>query len=264
MRIPQCVCANWGAEGKEKEAFLLIVEKFDSPDWVQVDPELGCNYEQAMTAAETLGRMHKEFTSRQAMQELDWLPYTIADVRNAANIQSYFSFVLHWDSVKRLVNMLPPGAQDAVERLAEGGLEECLERLSEPPLTLNHGDYRPENLRFSAPGRPPAVGVFDWGSVNRSKGIADFAYFVMTSMKPEDRRKRDRELLLRYLQARGEGEKQLESSWEELRSASLVVLGLILLGRQGMTGDLARVLVGRMLRWVGEAITDWNSIELIQ
>jgi len=39
MRVPRCYCANWGKQGKENGSFALIMERFDEPDWVPVDPE---------------------------------------------------------------------------------------------------------------------------------------------------------------------------------------------------------------------------------
>jgi len=163
--------------------------------------------------------------------------------------------------------MLPPGAQATVEKMAEGGLGECFERLAQAPLCLNHGDYRPENMRFSAPGRPPAVAVFDWGLVNVARGIADFAYFVMLSQAPEERRRRERDLLARYLEARGDGSKSMDEAWEDLKSASIAILGMILMTRHGAKTGFkqgTRNMLSRMMRWVGEAITDWRSIDVVQ
>merc|ERR1712018_628561 len=109
--------------------------------------------------------MHKYYTESADLQKFPWLPATSIDIRNAGGwIQSHFARQL--GGAKALVQMLPPGAQEAVELMAECGLAECFERMLEPPVTLCHGDYRPENLRFSAPGQPSAVATFDWGLVN--------------------------------------------------------------------------------------------------
>lgn len=256
------MCANWGKPGKEREAFILIMERLDPPDYVAVDPEIGCTFEQARTALQTLGRMHRAFLNR----ALDWLPYTVFDVRNADGIQQFFRGTLHM--AQPLVEMLPPGAQKTVQAMAEGGLGESFVRLSEAPVTLCHGDYRPENLRFSAPGKPPAVGVFDWGLVNCAKGMADFGYFVMLSQPPEKRREWERDLMWAYLEARGEDpQKSMNSEWENLKSASIAILGMILMTRnftkEGSKAQTRNMLC-RMMRWVGEAIQDWRSDEVLE
>lgn len=269
MRIPQCLCANWGKEGQEREGFLLLMERLDEPDWTHVDPEVGISYEQSITAVETLGRMHKAFSEQNSkvLDEFEWLPYTLFDVRNAAGIQSYFTHVR--PAAQQLIDMLPPGARDTVERMALGGLGETFVHLAQSPVTLCHGDYRTENLRFSTPGRPKAVGVFDWGLANRAKGVTDFAYFVMVSMPPEDRRQRQDELFKRYLEERGDySDKPLEEHWKDLRNASIATLGMILMTRQGVKEaatikQATRNMLIRMMRWVGEAIQDWRSGEVL-
>merc|ERR1712176_291034 len=125
------------------------------------------------------------------------------------------------------------GAQATVDEMLDGGLGDAFERLASRPLVMNHGDFRVENLRFSAPGRPSAVAVFDWGLINLAPGMADFAYFVMLSLKPEKRRKHHDELLSRYLEVRGESTKDMKDKWEDLKYASIAILGQILMCRHG-------------------------------
>jgi len=267
MRVARCFCPNWGKAGKEKEGFILILECLGEPDWVPVDPEMGCTFEQSVAAVESLGRFHQVFASKRWQEELGSFPLTIINVDQASHIQFYFSHTLQ--QAKSLVDLLPPGAQKAAERMSHGGLVECFERLADPPVTLNHGDYRPENLRFSAPGRPAEVGVFDWGMANVARGVADFTYFLMLSMRPEDRRQREQELIERYLAARGEtGKKAVDAFREDLKPASLAILAIILCTRQGIANQSGytkgtRIMLSRMMRWVGEAIIDWNSIDVL-
>jgi len=267
LRVPCCFCANWGQKGQELAAFLLILERLDDPDWVPVDFEVGCTHTQACTAVVTLGKLHKFFEDPALQKLIEFLPITMLDIRHAGHFEIGFSHKLV--AAKSLVQMLPPGAQATVERMARGGLGECIEQLAEPPYTLCHGDYRPENMRFSAPHMPPAVAAFDWGLANRASGIMDFAYFLMLSMPPYERRAREHEMFALYLDARGQGQPD-SKSWHELKTAGIVILACMLMFRHDIRNSDkvgnnkgARNMGCRMLRWVGEAITDWRAIDVL-
>ena len=61
--------------------------------------------------------------------------------------------------------------------------------------TLVHHDCHPGNL-FWAGSEP---GFLDWQLVRMGEGISDLAYFLATALKPESRRKYEKQLLQRYL-----------------------------------------------------------------
>jgi len=61
--------------------------------------------------------------------------------------------------------------------------------------TLVHHDCHPGNL-FWNQGEP---GFLDWQLVRMGEGISDLAYFMATSLKPECRRRHEKQLLELYL-----------------------------------------------------------------
>lgn len=69
--------------------------------------------------------------------------------------------------------------------------------LSNAPQTLVHHDCHPGNLFWQ--GMEP--GFLDWQLVRLGEGVSDVAYFLATSLLPEDRCRYEAELLDRYYQA---------------------------------------------------------------
>lgn len=66
------------------------------------------------------------------------------------------------------------------------------------PQTIIHGDFRTDNLIFGgAKGKVPMATV-DWQTVAHGCGALDLAYLLTTSLEPEVRRERERELLATY------------------------------------------------------------------
>ena len=76
--------------------------------------------------------------------------------------------------------------------------ETVWEQIAAPPRTLMHGDFRLDNLLFDVEGTPEPLAVVDWQGVRRGKGVADLAYFAMSSLQPYDRREWERQLVDSY------------------------------------------------------------------
>lgn len=64
------------------------------------------------------------------------------------------------------------------------------------PRTLLHGDPHPGNT-YARPG--PATGFYDWQLARTGLWVHDVGYFVQSSLRPDDRRHHERDLLAGYL-----------------------------------------------------------------
>ena len=68
------------------------------------------------------------------------------------------------------------------------------------PVTLVHGDFRPDNFLFGvAPGAPPIM-VVDWQTLSLGVGTTDVAYLLGAAVAPERRREIEHDMLDHYLQ----------------------------------------------------------------
>lgn len=266
-RIPKCLFSS-----NKNGTVTLVLEFLGRPDWVKADLEVNqCTHRQAVSAVEILGHMHKRFSGDVLLQpELDWLTDTRFDF-GACTMQNLLVRIWHGhdsksDQVRSVVHELPKDIKIIVDWMVAGGCVECHDRLSQPPLALNHGDYHLNNLRFSAEHLSPAVAVFDWGGVHKARGIKDFGYFLLLSLSPEDRRQHQQELLLRYLEARGDAEVSVVAeSWEDLKAAAVTVLFMMLLlhfTHHDDSSTVHRKMITCITGQVVEAIVDWKVIEI--
>ena len=126
------------------------------------------------------------------------------------------------------VRVRPPPARpllDAARRMPDACVE-LLERLSEPPLTLLHGDYRLDNLFFDPGAEDPVVAI-DWQICGLGRSPYDIAYFMSQSLTPEDRKAADEQVLRTYydsLRAGGVEDYTYDQCWEDYRLGILFCL----------------------------------------
>jgi Uncharacterized oxidoreductase dhs-27 len=66
------------------------------------------------------------------------------------------------------------------------------------PTTVQHGDFRTENLLFDGRGGTVPMATVDWQMVAVGAGPLDVAYLLTTSLATEDRRDHERDLLAAY------------------------------------------------------------------
>lgn len=236
MHVPELLVANLGPEGQELDGFAVIMERLHSPKWARVDPSEGCNREQAIAAVGALGRLHGFFADDGELGAMSFLGVKPVGGEGQFEAGYAFAFLRSSGDLRR---HLTPAAHEACSRMMVGGAGRLAKRLMQPPLTLLHGDFKLENLRFSG----STVGAFDWGLVTRGRGAWDFAYFLIHGLRPQMRRQLDRDLVRAYLgqrqkaagEAKGKApliavtETLCQKFESEVRSAMLCVLGKLII-----------------------------------
>lgn len=126
-------------------------------------------------------------------------------------------------------------------------------------LTLQHGDFRLQNLLFDARSEPGRVCVLDWQTLRLGHGMADLASLLGGSLEPERRRRNERELLAFYgqaLQALGDAGSPADALWLDYRRWAVYALGstllsLVLMQDESQSEDFL-ILMRRHLRQVAD------------
>lgn len=142
---------------------------------------------------EAIARFHAAFwESTDLARHDDWLHLPNAN-------RAAFEFFVHraWKSCAARYPDLPTSGADALAALKEayGG---CLDRMSSPPITLLHGDFRLDNMFFRSDEWDEDFAVADWQLVCRGRGPWDLGHFLAGSLTPEDRARLAPSLLRRY------------------------------------------------------------------
>ena len=116
--------------------------------------------------------------------------------------------------IERYGMVMPLFLATALERLGPGlddGIIPFLERYAAnyaawvpalaEPVTLVHGDFRPDNFLFGQTGSAPPIAVVDWQTLALGRGAADVAYLIAGSLTPERRHADEDALVERYVSA---------------------------------------------------------------
>ena len=211
VRAPKCGLARFS---HLTGGVTLVLEDLRAADgWTVLDERQDAH---ALAAVETLARIHGAWhgalegdddelppppttTTRQATTARGPLPATPTRLELSPRIEAYF--VGCWRAVRARADCYPLSAAaiallDALCR--SGEYARLAQLLAQPPRTLIHGDYRPDNLRVRGTGE---VCVFDWQFASLGDGSYDLAYFLALAHAPDERRRRERALRSAYLAA---------------------------------------------------------------
>lgn len=209
VRLADCYFADFD---EDSDDFVLLLE--DLAGGRVVDQLGGCSRADAEVAVDCLAELHAGFWDDATLVDHDWLAL-LAESPLSESIADAFDD--SWGPVHALFAERIPAEVAAVgDRLATR-LPEITARLSEAPFTLNHGDYKLDNIFF---GSTSGVALCDWQMVDCARGGRDVAYFLTQSLVPEARAAWEKPLLQRYvagLESRSVEGYSLETAWQDYR-----------------------------------------------
>jgi hypothetical protein len=189
--------------------FTLLLE--DARGAEPGDQIAGCDLAQARLAIGALARLHAPVLGDDSLAGSDWLNRP-APINQALVAQLLPGLLERY------------GTRIAAEHSAL--CERFVERLDawlgdrRGPQGLVHGDFRLDNLLFGSPQGVKPLTVVDWQTVGWGGAITDAAYFIGGSLRIDDRRRHERELLGEYHEAllvHGVRSLPWELCWEEYR-----------------------------------------------
>jgi aminoglycoside/choline kinase family phosphotransferase len=170
--------------------FVLLLEDLDPR--TPGDQVAGCDADAAAAALEEVAKIHAARWADPLLAGLEWLNRR-DETANAA-LASVFPF-LYQGFVERYADRLG----EPVVRVGDPFFPRMADYYRERPgpRTIQHADYRIDNLLFGGPPRSP-VAIVDWQTVTWGPGAADVSYFLGGSLTVEDRRRHEEDLLRHY------------------------------------------------------------------
>lgn len=127
------------------------------------------------------------------------------------------------------------------------------------PNVVQHGDFRSDNLLFGTTPSAPPVTVIDFQTIRLGPPGVDAAYFIASSLSPENRRASDRELIAGYhkqLVASGVDDFDFDACWSAYREGALYGVFLFVgMGSQVEATERGdRIIVEQIARYAEMAI----------
>jgi hypothetical protein len=199
--------------------FTIVLE--DVVAAMKCDQIAGCSVPDASLAVRELARLHAPVFADPQLGATPWLNQQ-SPLNQTLLTQLFEGFV------ERYGDRVAPEHLAVCRRFIESSDGWIAERV--PPLGLVHGDYRLDNLLFSAKratGDGHAAGggsagvderrglvAVDWQTVGWGEVMTDAAYFIGGALSTDDRRAHERELVREYYDALAENGVR-DFSWED-------------------------------------------------
>ncbi|MBA2607618.1 MAG: phosphotransferase [Actinobacteria bacterium] len=204
IRAPLCHYVDFNDTTSE---FVLLLE--DLAPAVQGDQITGCTPDQAALAVSELPKLHAPMWGDPKLAEMEWLSG---------------GYGQNPESTAQFVGFLYNGFKDRYSERIDDDILELSERmltkmpamydLGDRPTTLQHSDYRLDNMLFGTPEGGPEIAVVDWQTVANGYGVADLSYFIGAGLTPADRRANEEDLVRLYLDAMTAA--GVDLTWDEL------------------------------------------------
>ena len=248
--VPRCHATI----GDENQIALVLEDLCDLRNGDQV---AGASMEDARRALRTAADLHAIWWDHPDLAAMDWMPKGSDPLYKVAGV----NYPLAWPYfVEGYGHLLTPEQLAIGEGLFES-IDQFIEEAGHPPLTINHGDFRLDNLFFSADADAPCT-VIDWQIASRSHtGCFDVAYFLSGNLDPAELDTEFEPLLHVYhdrLVERGIAGFSYADLEHEMRRAALGCLAYPVLGATilGQDDPRAVALFTRMIRgYFGLAVT---------
>lgn len=216
VRVPRPFHVD-AAEGSVP--FVLLLEDIAGarcPDQIA-----GLTIDEAGAILDTVAALHAAFWESPALDELTWLPPMNNDLYKGAGALAE----LRWDGfVEAWGPKVSPTILAAVEQVIPryGRLLDWW--VEQGHATFTHTDCRAENYLFGGAAGADAVTVVDFQLCTRHVGAWDVANLLGGSLRVEDRRAGEHELVERYharLVQLGVSHYPLERLWRDIRMSWL-------------------------------------------
>jgi hypothetical protein len=168
----------------------LVLE--DMAPALQGDHVVGASLEQARSAIDALARHHGSWFEHPLLASFSWMP----GLDDPAILTLGPTFEIGWPLfLARFGDQLPARCLRWCEQFVTG-IPDWIVGHYDEPVTITHGDFRLDNMFFSADG---TVAVIDWQLCMRAPGQADLVYFCANNLTVELRRAHEDELIERYV-----------------------------------------------------------------
>jgi hypothetical protein len=187
--------------------FVLLLE--DLAPAVQGNQITGCTPDEAALAVDQLPNLHAPMWGDPKLAEMTWLVGGYGE--NPEGTGSFLG-MLYQGFKARYLERIDPDILELAERMLTKTVQ--MYDLGDRPKTLQHSDYRLDNMLFGTAEGGPPIAIVDWQTLANGYGIADLSYFMGAGLTVEDRRKHEEDLVKLYHEGMvGRG---VDLSWDEL------------------------------------------------
>ena len=184
----------------------------------QGDQLAGCDLADAEAAIREAAALHAPRWGDAGLLALDWI---MLKMERAQGVTAMLPPIigLYRD---RYDGQLEPEFMALVEKLPAAMAAQRLDVTA--PFTVQHGDFRLDNILFEPRGGAKPMATLDWQTVGVGTGVIDVAYFLSAGLDPYVRRANEQDLIRLYLDElhrRGVKDYAWDACWRDYRRYTL-------------------------------------------
>ena len=186
LSVPKRLYSAMDVPGDE---FILLIE--DLAPAAVGDQIVGCTIAQAELAFRSVAKFHAAWWESAALDKLEWMPDINAPVMQAAQ----GAYQQSWGPFCQMFGDHLSAEMRATGEELQHHIVDIQDLLVRAPRTINHGDFRGDNMFFgTAEGGAPYT-LADWQIASKGRGAFDIAYFTTSSLTSADRKTHEMRLL---------------------------------------------------------------------
>lgn len=186
LRVPARYYSDMDLERGE---YILVIEDL-APAMVG-DQMPGCSVQQAEVAFRNIAAFHAAWWDRAELEQLDWMPDIDSGVQQIAEA----SYQQCWQPFCQMMGEQMSSELLAIGEALQHQVVNIQHEFAKPPRTINHGDFRLDNMFFAAPEGGAPFSICDWQIASKGRGTFDLAYFASNSLPPALRTEHEMRLL---------------------------------------------------------------------
>ena len=253
-RTPACHFA----QRDDADNFLLVLEDL-SPS-ADVDQFTGITLDMARAGLRALAGLHGPTHARADLHDAQWLGALGESLRP---LYSAVVPILFDQFLKRYAARIDEGTRQLVTALRDR-IDQYGDYAT-PHRVVTHGDFRTDNLLIELDGEHMAV--VDWQTIGVASPMLDVAYFLSTSLGPDDCARHDEELLAYYVDQLARFDVEYDPSLARREYARYTLQPIVMLVcasvivEQTERGDLMFL---EMIRRGVQAATRWRALEEVE
>ena len=225
----------------------------------------GLSERDAESVVKAIAAFHAIWWERTDQEKTRWLP-TLID--QATRFEERYA-----PSAPRFLEMFSEQVDDefkeVVTLLFGEKLIPSFEAASSPPLTIRHGDFRPDNFIFDTEFRGPPVTVFDWQLTVRGKGVTDISYMATFGLDVDLRRSIEESLLRLYhttLVSEGVTGYSLDECQADYRQGFLTAVRVVVISGANLdfSSERGQTLINTLISRTSAVVRDHDLVGLLR
>jgi len=244
----------------ENDDFLLILE--DLSPAASIDQFAGIDVEVARHGLTALAGLHGPTHALDDLHRSSWLRGVSDDL---APLYGAVLPALFDQFLARYGERLESDVRAMVTNL-RGRLAQYSDYATPHPC-VTHGDFRTDNLLIDARGGAVPLAVVDWQTVSVGSPLLDVAYFLTTSLSPEDCVRHEHDLLDYYLDAMSEQQVRISRALADrefarytLQPIVMLVAASVIVEQTPRGDDMFLSMIARAV----VAATRWRALEELE